>query len=160
MRQLLLATLIALMPLTALAQDRNKALAAIISGDYATALKELRPLAEKGDAQAQYNLGVMYYTGDGVAQDYAEALRWYRLAAEQGYASAQFFLFFTGVPVENGEAAGMERFKWLLLAASKGRKYRLQWRSFTSGFWEGGSSEVAEMQRLAHEWTEEHLKLK
>jgi len=59
-------------------------------GDYATALKEWRPLAEQGDVDAQFNLGVMYDMGHGVPpQDYGEAVRWYRLAAEQGYASAQ-----------------------------------------------------------------------
>ncbi|MCH8098520.1 MAG: sel1 repeat family protein [Proteobacteria bacterium] len=51
-------------------------------GDYATALREWRPLAEQGDAEAQFNLGLMYYKGRGVPQDYAEAVKWYRLAAE------------------------------------------------------------------------------
>ena len=57
------------------------------AGDYATALQEWRPLAEQGNADAQYNLGVMYDNGQGVPQDYAEAVKWYRLAAEQGYAT-------------------------------------------------------------------------
>ncbi len=43
--------------------------------DYAAALKEWRPLAEQGHAKAQYNLGVMYDDGEGVAQDYAEAVK-------------------------------------------------------------------------------------
>ena len=58
-------------------------------GDYATALKEFRALAEQGHAGAQTNLGIMYYDGLGVTQDYIEAERWYRLAAEQGDAGAQ-----------------------------------------------------------------------
>ena len=58
------------------------------AGDYATALKEFRPLAEQGDADAQFNLGVMYEDGQGVTQDYKKALKWYRLAAEQGDATA------------------------------------------------------------------------
>ena len=41
--------------------DFQKGLAAAQSGDYATALRELTPLAEQGDADAQSNLGVMYY---------------------------------------------------------------------------------------------------
>ena len=68
----------------ALAQDYQKGFAAYKAADYAAALKEWRPLAEQGDADAQYNLGWMYTNGDGVLQDYAEALKWYRLAAEQG----------------------------------------------------------------------------
>jgi TPR repeat protein len=51
-------------------------------GDYETALRELRLLAEQGDAGAQYNLGTMYAEGLGVSQDDVEAVRWCRLAAE------------------------------------------------------------------------------
>ena len=72
-----------------MAQDYNKDLAAVQAGDYATALKEWRPLAEKGDDDAQRNIGLMYSNGYGVLQNYAEAMKWYRLAAEQGYADAQ-----------------------------------------------------------------------
>ena len=58
-------------------------------GDYATALKELRPLAEQGHAGAQYFIGYMYYKGQGVDQDGAEAVKWLRKAAEQGDVKAQ-----------------------------------------------------------------------
>ena len=53
---------------------------------------ELRALAEQGDVEAQFNLGVRYGTGEGVPQDDVEAVRWYRLAAEQGSARAQYNL--------------------------------------------------------------------
>ena len=59
--------------------------AAYRRGDYAAALREFLPLAQQGDAQAQFNLGVMYGEGQGVPRDYAEALKWFRLAAAQGY---------------------------------------------------------------------------
>ena len=59
-------------------------------GDYATALRLARQLADRGDAAAQYNLGVMYAKGHGVSQNYAEALKWFHLAADQEYASAQY----------------------------------------------------------------------
>ena len=45
--------------------------------------------ADQGDADAQYNLGAMYHTGNGVVQDYTEAMRYYTLAADQGNADAQ-----------------------------------------------------------------------
>ena len=48
--------------------------------------------AEQGNAVSQFNLGLMYDTGESVTQDYQEAVRWYRLAAAQGYADAQFNL--------------------------------------------------------------------
>ena len=50
--------------------------------------EETKRLAEQGEANAQYNLGSMYRTGDGVPENVAEALKFYRLSAEQGYASA------------------------------------------------------------------------
>ena len=59
-------------------------LAAYRRGDYATALRIWRSLADQGDANAQYNLGLMYQKGKGVPQDYKEAVKWYMLAAEQG----------------------------------------------------------------------------
>jgi len=58
--------------------------------NYATALKEWRPLADQGDAHTQFNLGLMYRKGQGVTQDDAGAVRWYRKAADQGAAAAQF----------------------------------------------------------------------
>ena len=73
-------------------------------GDYDTALKEFRPLAEQGHAGAQYNLGVMYDKGRGVLQDYQEAVRWYRLAAEQGIASAHNNL---GVMYDKGRGVSL-----------------------------------------------------
>ena len=45
--------------------------------------------AEQGYSGAKYNLGLMYYKGDGVSQDYKETIKWYTQAAEQGYAAAQ-----------------------------------------------------------------------
>jgi len=88
--------------------------------DYAMAVKELRQLAEQGDASAQYNLGLMYDNGTGVPQDYAEAARLYRLAADQGHTSAQYNLGLmytkgTGVPQDYAEAAMLYR-----LAADQG----------------------------------------
>jgi TPR repeat protein len=56
--------------------------------DYATAFKEWQPLAEEGDALAQYNLGVMYANGQGVPQDYIQASMWVNLAAAQGQEEA------------------------------------------------------------------------
>ena len=72
--------------------DFDKGLAAYKSGDYATALREWRPLAEQGHVSAQIYLGWMYENGQGVTQDSKTALKWYRLVAEQGYASAQYNL--------------------------------------------------------------------
>ena len=60
----------------------DEGVAAYHRGDYATALREWRPLAKQGNAKAQYHLGVMYSKGEGVPQDNAKALQWWRKAAE------------------------------------------------------------------------------
>jgi len=75
--------------------------AAYRKGDYAAALRAFRPLAEQGQARAQFNLGVLYDDGRGVPQDHREAAKWFRLAAEQGNATAQNNL---GLMFERGEA--------------------------------------------------------
>ena len=53
------------------------------------AVKWYRKAAEQNYAKAQYNLGVCYEHGEGVAKDPVEAVKWYRKAAEQNYAKAQ-----------------------------------------------------------------------
>ena len=80
----------------------------------------LRTDAEQGDADAQFNLGVMYDSGRGVLKDQAEAVRWYRLAAEQGHADAQFNLgamYANGVGVPRDDA---EAVRWYRLSADQG----------------------------------------
>ncbi len=56
----------------------DEGVAAYERGDYATALRELRPLARQGDSNAQFFVGLMYEDGQGVPQDYAETLKLYR----------------------------------------------------------------------------------
>ena len=58
-------------------------------GDKVVEMSTNREAAEQGDAEAQWNLGLSYYNGDGVRQDYEEAAKWYRKAAAQGYAKAK-----------------------------------------------------------------------
>ena len=68
----------------ALTKDEQRELHAAVGG--------LRAAADQGHAQAQYNLGVMFDQGRGVAQSDVEAVRWYRKAADQGHAGAQYNL--------------------------------------------------------------------
>jgi uncharacterized protein len=58
-------------------------------GDYKSAIKEWRPLAINGDADAQFNLGQAYKLGRGVEVDLAQASDWYRKAAMQGHLQAE-----------------------------------------------------------------------
>ena len=89
-------------------------------GGVAKTMREWRSLAEAGDANAQYNLGVIYDFGKGVPEDDAESAKWFRLAAEQGDAMAQFNL---GLMYANGEGVlkdDAEAVKWYRLAAEQG----------------------------------------
>ena len=100
--------------------DYEDGAAAYMRGDYGTALKKLKPLAEQGDSDAQLWTGVMYKDGQGVSQDFEEALKWLSLAAEQEDAYAQFNLGEMhsnglGVP-KNHEVTA----KWFGLAAEQG----------------------------------------
>ena len=99
MKHLRLLAFVLLWPASVLA-DYQAGVDAFAQGDYATAYREFLPLVEQEDADAQFNLALMYSNGVGVPQDYAEALKWYRLAAEQGLAKAQFNL---GVMYYKGE---------------------------------------------------------
>lgn len=109
-----------LTPAPAVAQDFDAGWAAYETGDYATALREWRPLAEQGLMSAQFNLAQMYFQGRGVVQDYAGAVSWYRLAAEQGSELAQFNLaqmYRLGQGVEQDYAVAWQ---WYRLAAEQG----------------------------------------
>ncbi len=102
------------------AADLDKGKTALIRGDYAAALTELTPLAEQGNATAQYYLGVMYKEGQGVAVDDAVSHQWLTKSAESGEAQAQMMLgmmyhFGSGVE-ENMDTAR----KWYQLAADQG----------------------------------------
>jgi len=66
----------------------DHAVRAIEKGDFKTALAELNPLAAKGNANAQFMLGMMYDAGKGVKQDQQVAASWYRKAADQRHLRA------------------------------------------------------------------------
>ncbi|MDR2763570.1 MAG: sel1 repeat family protein [Tannerella sp.] len=83
-------------------------------------IRQLRVLAEQGNARAQNNLGFMYEIGQDVSQDDAEAVKWYHKAAEQGHAKAQYNLanhYALGRGIaQNYNAAA----QWYLRAAEQG----------------------------------------
>jgi TPR repeat protein len=89
-------------------------------GDYSTALTVWQPLAEGGDANGQFGLGLLYGNGFGVDMIDEQALLWYGKAADQGHAAAQCNLAVMhlngwGVPMNEEEAA-----KYYLMAAEQG----------------------------------------
>jgi uncharacterized protein len=94
--------------------------AAYKHGDYAVAMREFRPLAERGDASAQVAVGWLYDNALGVPHDDAEAVKWYLRAAAQGNALAQQYL---GTMYGEGQGVPrdfVEAEKWFRLAAQQG----------------------------------------
>jgi TPR repeat protein len=126
----------------------EEGLAAAKRGDYVTALRFWRPLAEHGNATAQYNLGLIYENGRGVPQDPVNAVKWYRMAAEQGHANAQNNLGFMyangqGVPQDYGEAI-----KWYRRAADQ----RLASAQYNLGLMQAYGEGVPHDTVSAHMW--------
>ena len=127
---------------------------AYVKGDYETALRKWRPLAEKGNAGAQLNLGQSYRQGQGVPQDYREALKWYQRAAEQGNGKAQNNLGYlygtgSGVPQNNVQAH-----MWFIIAGASGEENAISNKDEVAE--EMTSAEIVESQTLAREWMEKH----
>jgi len=79
--------------------DFSSAVSNYNKGNYNTAFKEFKHLAEQGNIGAQTNLGMMYEHGTGTPKDYKQAAYWYRMSAKQGGAAAQYNL---GVLYTNG----------------------------------------------------------
>lgn len=100
--------------------DFKKGWNAYSAGDYATALTEWQELADSGDANAAYGLGLMYGNGFGVEMLDDQAIKYYTVAADQGHADAQFNL---AVMYQNGwgvDQSDETANKWFLLAADQG----------------------------------------
>jgi len=125
------------------------------SGDYATALRLWRPLAEQGDAMAQSNLGDMYRAGQGVPQDHAEAVKWFHLAAKQGFAGAQYNL---GLMYGNGQGVPQDyvrAYMWFNLATSRlppGEDHDMAVNNRNAAADLMTPAQIAEAQKLARQW--------
>ena len=122
--------------------------AAYEAGNYGEAASIWRPLAEEGDPKAQFNLGLLYETGRGVAEDPAEAAAWYRRAARQGVTQAQLnmaALHQTGRGVAQDPA---EALFWLEVAARLGegaaREQAADAAAELAPLLEGGEAEAAQ----------------
>lgn len=94
---ILIISLILVLP--AIAGPLEDATRAYFQGDYKTAFRLFKPLADKGNVPAQVAIGIMYRDGEGVPSDYVEAAKWYRKAAERGDSTAQSHL---GLMYESG----------------------------------------------------------
>jgi TPR repeat protein len=79
-----------LLPLAAWA-GMDEGIAAYTVGDYAKAMAEFKVLADQGNMEAQYFLGLFYHNGFGVKRSQAEAFKWFEKAARQGEVQSQYY---------------------------------------------------------------------
>lgn len=92
--------------------DYEDGVNAAFNGDFETAFYEFTIAAEEGLDLAQYNLGILYFTGQGVEKDLSQAFRWTEAAAQQGHVAAQFnlgSLYYSGdgTPADRDKAVEM-----------------------------------------------------
>ena len=102
------------------AADYEDGVNAAFAGDFDTAFREFSLAAQQGLDLAQYNLAILYFTGQGVDQDYEQAFRWTEAAAVQGHINAQanlasLYLEGTGVTRDVAQAIN-----WFAAAARSG----------------------------------------
>ncbi len=142
-----------------LAVQIRQALDAAQRTDYTRAVRLWRLLAEKGDGPSQYNLGQMYYTGQGIRQNFTEAFKWYSRAAEQGIADAQI-----NVGIAYAIGRGIQQnlpkaYKWLNVAAAtyatdRERAQAVNARDLIAA--RMTAREVAEAERQTRDWNALH----
>ncbi len=120
--------------------------------------KELLKKAEAGDAEAQAEVGIRYFDGQGVIKDEVEAVKWFRKAADQGDARAQ-----NGLGVCYGKGKGVSKdyetgYMWYLLAGAQGSELARK----NAGIVEKGLTpeQRANGQKRAREWQEAFDKAK
>lgn len=141
-------------PVQAADGDWDRAKTAHERGDYAAELAIVRPLAERGFAFAQFNLGVLYDQGQGVPLDDHQAILWYRKAAEQGLSQAQINL---GLMYQEGEGVPRDyaqAYFWYALADSQGDSQGPQAKQEVAA--KMTPAQVAEAEQKIKEWRATH----
>ena len=104
----------------AIAADFDSAYSTYQSGNYEAAFKEMLPLAEQGNIDAQWYIGLMYDDGKGVPEDDKIAVKWYTKVADKGDRWAQSVL---GIMYDRGEGVpenDKTAVKWFTKAAEQG----------------------------------------
>ena len=122
---------------------------AYLRRDYATAMKEWRPLAENGDAESQFNVGLMCAQGRGVPQDDQEMAKWFKMAADQGLAEARFIY---GSICANGNGVPqdyVQAYRWFTLAANQGHENAKKLRELVAQ--QMTPAQIAEAEALAED---------
>jgi TPR repeat protein len=129
---------------------------AYTKGNFDVALKKLQPVAEQGNADAQFRLGLMYREGKGVTQDDKQAVSWLNKAAEQGQAEAQENLGLSYAKGLGVERDWVQADKWFSIAAASGKESAINNQKVVEVHMQ--PDKIAEANALAKEWLAKHKK--
>jgi TPR repeat protein len=113
----LLLTFLLALPAAAGLREAN---AAMMREDYATVIREATPLAQAGNADAAYMLGLLTLFGRGTKQDPRAAVAWFRRAAGRDHGAAQLYLGRLAMVGQGTTLDFVEAYKWFALAARNG----------------------------------------
>ena len=132
------------------ADDLKDAMAAHKSKDYKEAVRLYRLSAKQGNAEAQYNLGLMYEKGQVVPKDFKEAFKWSKLAADQGNASTQnnlSYMYYKGQGVPKDYVLAH---MWWNIASSNGHNGDIKFRDIIEK--RMSPSQIEKAQDMARNW--------
>ena len=125
-------------------------------GNYELAFKRFKDLAERGNVNAQFNLGVMYRQGQGTAQDDKKAVGWWTKAAEAGHIDAQDNL---GLRYARGQGVAqdwVQADKWFTIAAIGGNQTAANNKKVVEVHM--APDKIAEANALAQQWVANYKK--
>jgi hypothetical protein len=136
------------------ASQSNPASQSAVTKRVTPSLQDLESLAARGDAEAEWQMGVRYHDGEGVPQDDAQAMQWFERAAQQGHVEAQshlgaYYWAGRGVPEDLSKA-----YFWSAIALAQGdenSKARLQGLSSQMT-----RPQVASARQQAELWIQQH----
>jgi len=151
---LMAGSLLIAAPVWAAEGDWEQARMAHERGDYAAEVTIIQPLAERGFAFAQFNMGVLYDNGYGVPLDDLQAMEWYRKAAAQGLPQAQINLGIMYEEGEGGPADYVQAYFWYALADSQGDSQAPQAKREIAE--KMTPAQVEEAERKVKEWQATH----
>jgi len=112
-------TVMLAVPASAGLREANEA---AVREDWPTAIREATPLAEAGNADAAYLLGLLHLNGRGFKQSPRDAIVWFRRAANQDHGAAQLYLGRLSMVGQGTALDFVEAYKWFALAARNGNE--------------------------------------
>jgi len=122
--------------------------------DYVTAYQEFKPLATEGNAQAQVELGALYFTGKGIPQNYDEAAKWFFQAAKQNSAIGQAWLAVLYMDGKGVAKDLVKAYAWMLLSAAQNYEEAIQLKASFEKRNLLSNKQIIQAQNLAKQWHE------